>query len=207
MRERELVDERAHLVGKRRDALGVAEPHLEQGVEPECDQPRHRLSHRRARSCASLHARASGLDQTELEQLHGEQPQQRDLRIVQEAPFRWRVQRRDRSETALGPCAGGTRPALQRVDLCLHGAHAQQRDRIVRCRRERLGPFREGKRLGILGAHAKDEPEPVQQASPHRVLRNVGESASTHAAKRALRFGGGEAKQMGERYALEALQA
>jgi hypothetical protein len=44
--------------------------------------------------------------------LHGKQPQQRHLRIVQETLFRRRVERRDRSETALGPFAGGARPAL-----------------------------------------------------------------------------------------------
>ena len=62
--------------------------------------------------------------------------------------------------------------------------------------RERLGPFREGERLGILGAQAKDETEPVQQESAHRVLRDVGEPR-VRTLQRALRFGGADAKQHG----------
>ena len=160
----------------------------------------------RARACASLQARATALHQAQVQQVHREQPQQRGLRIGQEAPFRWCIQRRDGGETSLSPCAPGTRPALQQVHVCLHGARAQQRNRVVRCRCQRVGSFRQRKRLVVLGAQAENEPEPVQEASPHRVLRHVAEQGM-RPLQSAFRLGGGEATQMGEPIRPEALQA
>ena len=144
-------------------------------------------------------ARTTALHQAQVQQVHREQPQQRGLRIGQEAPFRWCIQRRDGGETSLSPCAPGTRPALQQVHVCLHGARAQQRNRVVRCRCQRVGSFRQRKRLVVLGAQAENEPEPVQEASPHRVLRHVAEQGM-RPLQSAFRLGGGEATQMGERY-------
>ena len=41
--ERELVYQRMHFIGEHPYAFGIAEPHLEERIEPECDEPRHRL--------------------------------------------------------------------------------------------------------------------------------------------------------------------
>ena len=50
LRDREPVDKRLHLVGKCCDTLGVAQPHLQEGVEPDGDHPRYRLSQLLARA-------------------------------------------------------------------------------------------------------------------------------------------------------------
>ena len=186
MRQCELVDEHLHLLRKRRNSLRVAEPNLEQRVVPDRGHPRHRLSQlARARVCA-LQALARLLDQAEVQERDGEQPQQHHLRIEHEDLSRREVHRLHESEPALGPFAGGVPASLQLVHLAVHDACRQRKDGIVRCGREGLGLLRHGQRLGILCAQTKQEPEPVQQASAHRMLRQAGQQQSTHAEKRSL---------------------
>ena len=102
-------------------------------------------------------------------------------------------------EPALDPGARRTRSALKLVHLSVHDARGEQQDRIVRRGRERLGPFRHRKRLGILRTQAKDESEPVQQAPAHRMLRDVAKQR-VRTLEGALRFGA-DAEHMEGRHA------
>ena len=95
-----------------------------------------------------------------------------------------RVERLQESEPALEPCAGGTRPALQHVHMRLHGARGEHKDRIVRRGRQRLGSFRHCKRLGILRAQAKHEPEPCSNSRASDAAGRR-QAASTHAGRRS----------------------
>ena len=194
MRECELVDEHLHLVCKRCNTLRVAEPHLEQRVVPDRDQPRHRLSQLARARVRALQALARLLDQAEVKERDGKQPQQHHLRIDHEDLSRREVHRLHESEPALDPFARGVPPSLQLVHLSVHDACRQRKDGIVRCGREGLGLLRHGERLGILGAQTKQEPEPVQQASAHRMLRQVGKQR-VRTLKGALCFRR-DAKQM-----------
>ena len=61
---------------------------------------------------------------------------------------------------------------LKLIDLAMHRARGRDKQRIIRRRSERFRPIGHRERLGILGAQAKHEPESVQQASSHRMLRS-----------------------------------
>ena len=74
------------------------------------------------------------------------------------------------------------------MHLAVHDARDEHKHRIVSRGRERLGSFRHRKRLGILRTQAKNEPEPMQQPSAHRMLGDVGEQR-VRTLERALRFG------------------
>ena len=146
LREREPVDKRLHLIGKCRDTLGVAQPHLQERVEPDGDHPRYRLSQLRCARVRLLHACARLLDQAKVKQLHAEQPQEHGLRIGHEGSTGGGVERLQRREPALEPGASGERAALQHVHVALHGARAQQQDRIVSRGRKRLFRLRQAPR-------------------------------------------------------------
>ena len=117
-----------------------------------------------------------------------EQPQQRDLRIGHEDFGRRQFERLRRREPALDPCASRARSALKLIDLSVHDARGEHKHRIIRRRRERLGSFRHRQRLGIVRPQTKNEPEPVQQPSAHRMFGDVGEKR-VRPLERALRFG------------------
>ena len=72
-------------------------------------------------------------------------------------------------------------PALARCTR-----RAQETDRWSRS--ERLGSLRHGKRLGILGAQAKHEPEPVQQQARASDAAELGKQR-VGTLEGALRFG------------------
>jgi hypothetical protein len=106
-----------------------------------------------------------------MKQRDGEQAEQRDLRIDQEFS-RTHVQPIGKREPALQPCPRGPWSALKLIDLPMHCACAHQKHRIVRDRAERLRAVGHGELLGIVGAQGKHEPESVQQARAHRMLRS-----------------------------------
>ena len=81
----------------------------------------------------------------------------------------------------------------------MYDARGDYKHRIIRCRRERLGPFGHRQRLGIFRLQTKYEPEPVQQPSAHRMFGDVGEKR-VRTLKRALGFGA-HAIHVGRRHA------
>jgi hypothetical protein len=94
---------------------------------------------------------------------------------------------------------------LKLVHVCVHDACREHQDGIIRLGGERLSLFRHGKRFSILRAQTKQEPQPVQQTSGHRMLRNVGQQP-IGTLESALRFQvdtkqlrGRHAAQRGER--------
>src|SRR5208282_1330843 len=64
---------------------------------------------------------------------------------------------------------------------------------------KRLGSFRHRQRLGIVRPQTKNEPEPVQQPSAHRMSWGVGEKR-VRTLERALRFGTADAMHVGGGY-------
>ena len=116
------------------------------------------------------------LDQAKMNEWVGEQAEQRDLRIHEEFS-RTHVQPLGKGEPALQPCPGSPRSTLKLIDLPMHGARGRQKHRIVRRRSKRFGAIGHRERLGIFGAQAKHEPESVQQATSHRMLRSVSSSS------------------------------
>ena len=70
------------------------------------------------------------------------------------------------------------------------------------CGRERIGSFRHRQRLGIVGPQTKNEPEPVQQPSAHRMFGDVGEKR-VRTLKRTLRFGTTDAMHVRNRYSVK----
>ena len=81
----------------------------------------------------------------------------------------------------------------------MHDARGDYKHRIVRCRRERLSSVRHRQRLGIFRPQTKNEPEPVQQPSAHRMFGDAGEKR-VRTLKRALGFGA-HAIHVGRRHA------
>ena len=132
-RERELVDQRAHFIGKSGDTLRVAEPHFEQRVVPDGHQPSHRLCQLMRARVRLLQASAPLLHQSEVKERDGEQPKQRDLRIGHERFSRRQVARLRKSESALTPGAGRVRSPLKLVHISVHDAGYDHKDRIIRC--------------------------------------------------------------------------
>ena len=139
-----------------------------------------------------------------MNQLDGEHPQQRDLRIGHVRDVECVGQRLLGCDPALGPHAGRRRSSLKLVDIGVDDARGEQEDRIVGFGRERRGPLRHVERRCVFGAQAQHEAEPVQQESAHRMrfaaeqrVRAL-EGALCFAA-RAERLHGRHAAQRGER--------
>jgi len=101
--EREFVDERTHLVGKRRDATRVAKAHLEKRFMPGRDETCHGLAQLARALMRSPHVHASLFDQPATKELDRQQPEQSDLRVRREDLVGRNVQRLRDREPALEP--------------------------------------------------------------------------------------------------------
>jgi len=123
-----------------------------------------------SRICA-LHGSARIFDQAKVKEWDGEHPEQTDLGIHEEFTGA-NIEPLHMGESTLEPCSGSSRSTLKLIDLPVHGACRRQEHRIVGRRSESVGAIRDRERLAIFSAERQHEPEPVQQASPHWMLRS-----------------------------------
>jgi len=151
--EREFIDQSAHLVGKSGHPLRVAEPHFDERAVPDCAEARHRPSAIPSARMRALQDSARLLNEAEMNERDGAQPEQRDLRIDQKLAG-GDLQSLRQGEPALEPCASGPRATLELVDVAVDGARGRQKRRILRRRCERFRPIGHRERLGIFRAHA-----------------------------------------------------
>ena len=176
MGERELLDERVHLVGQRCHTIRIAKADLTERVEPHGDQQRHRLREPACPGVRLLPALARLPDQAEVCELKAEHREHCDLRIGDEADeglLGRGVDRFHRWERTLQRFTGRMRSAQVHACVPSDGARGERKKRIAGLCCESISSICNGKRLRVLPAQVVQETEPVQEQASHRVPGNI----------------------------------
>jgi hypothetical protein len=170
--------------------------HLEQGLQPERSEARCRLAQRQGPGERGVHLLASLLDEPEVHQLGGEQPQHHHARVRREhRRRRARVELLDHADPVLQPLACDHRPPAIALQQAVHQASADERRPVRVCVPQRLAAVCDRRCLLQLSARLVGEAEDRQDQPAQRVLRHVVEQREG-ALERLLDLGRAEAHHL-----------